>query len=77
MLPGDYVAYRLTGEICTTKSGLSEGIFWDYQSDSVSEKLLNYFGFDASLLPDLVPAFSIQGKVKPAMAQKLGVDKMP
>ena len=28
MLPGDYIAMKLTGKIHTTVSGLSEGIFW-------------------------------------------------
>ena len=28
MLPGDYIAMRLTGTTCTTVSGLSEGMMW-------------------------------------------------
>jgi len=31
MLPGDYIAMRMTGQIKTTPSGLSEAIMWDFQ----------------------------------------------
>ena len=46
MLPGDYIAMKLTGEIATTISGLSEGIFWDFKENDLSEDLMRYFGFD-------------------------------
>ena len=55
MLPGDYIAMRLSGDIVTTDTGLSEGIFWDYETRSVSDKLLNHYGFDKKLLPALAP----------------------
>ena len=51
MLPGDYIALRLTGEISTSFTGLSEGIFWDFSTNRVSEELMKYFGFDSALLP--------------------------
>jgi xylulokinase len=73
MLPGDYIAMRLTGEIVTTDTGLSEGIFWDYQTKSVSEKLLNYYGFDKSFLPEIKSAFSPQGQVRKDVASELGI----
>ena len=50
MLPGDYIAMRLTGIVCTTVSGLSEGIFWDFRENAPSKELLGYFGFDETLL---------------------------
>jgi xylulokinase len=73
MLPGDYVAMRLSGEIVTTDTGLSEGIFWDYQSQSVSEKLLSYYGFERKLLPDIVPVFALQGTLQKQAADILGL----
>jgi xylulokinase len=73
MLPGDYIAMRLTGEIVTTDTGLSEGIFWDYQTKSVSEKLLNYYGFDKSFLPEINSAFSVQGQIRKDVAAELGI----
>jgi xylulokinase len=75
MLPGDYVAMRLTGEIKTTVSGLSEGIFWDFKQNSVSADLMKYYGFDSSLIADICPTFGIQGEVSAAVAAELGLKK--
>jgi xylulokinase len=75
MLPGDYIALKLTGEIVTTDTGLSEGIFWDYKSKNVSAKLMGYFGFSADILPSVKPVFSVQGKLREAVAQDLGLSK--
>ncbi|HEY9489591.1 MAG TPA: FGGY family carbohydrate kinase [Chryseosolibacter sp.] len=73
MLPGDYIAMRLSGEIVTTDTGLSEGIFWDFQKRSVSEKLLTEYGFDKKLLPHVVPVFGEQGRVNNEAARELGL----
>ena len=73
MLPGDYIAMRLTGEICTTVSGLSEGMFWDFKENKVADFLLNYYGIDASLLADIRPTFSEQGKLTEKVAAELGL----
>ncbi len=74
MLPGDYLAMRLTGEINTTLTGLSEGTLWDYLEHSLPKKLLEYYGFDPSLMADVVPVFANQGKIKPEIAQQLGLN---
>jgi xylulokinase len=73
MLPGDYLAMKLTGEIVTTPSGLSEGMFWDYAKGAVSEKLLDYYGIGKEKLAPHVPTFSIQGKVRKDVAGLLGL----
>lgn len=73
MLPGDYIAMRLTGSVCTTVSGLSEGIFWDFQANRQSEELLNCFGFDASVLPQVKPTFGVQGALTREAAAMLGL----
>lgn len=73
MLPGDYLALKLTGEACTTASGLSEGIFWDFEKDDIAHEVLNFYGFDASVLSKVVPTFGEQGKVTQAMAQEFGL----
>lgn len=73
MLPGDYIAYKLTGKICTTKSGLSEGVFWDFDSDEISETLLTYYGIEKDLIPDIVDTFSNQGNLLPKIAKGLGL----
>jgi xylulokinase len=73
MLPGDYLAMRLTDEIKTSFSGLSEGIFWDFMRGEVSEELLEYYGISPDLLADPVPSFSLQGELTNAMAEELGL----
>ena len=73
MLPGDYIAMRLTGTVCTTASGLSEGIFWDFRENCPSEKLLDYFGFDRNILPQVKPTFAPQGTLTEEAADILGL----
>ena len=73
MLPGDFIAYKLTGKIATTKNGLSEGIFWDYESDTVADWLLTYFDFDNQLVPDIVENFTPQGAVSKKASEETGL----
>lgn len=73
MLPGDYIAMRLTGRAVTSPSGLSEGIFWDFAKNEISETVMDYFGFDEKLIPEIAPIFSIQGKLTAAAADATGL----
>lgn len=73
MLPGDYIAMKLSGTINTTISGLSEGMLWDFKNKKVAKFLLDYFGFDESLIADIVPTFSVQSEVSEAAANELGL----
>lgn len=73
MLPGDYVAMKMTGEICTTISGLSEGMMWDFKKNQVAKFLLDYYGIEHSFIPEIRPTFSEQGKLTVAAAQELGL----
>ena len=73
MLPGDYIAYRLTGEMNTTISGLSEGVMWDVQTESIASDLLNYYGIDEALICKTVPQFGNQGNLSTAVAEELGI----
>ncbi len=73
MLPGDYIAYKLTGDICTTKNGLSEGILWDYENDEVANWLLNYYEIDTSLTPTIVENFTNQGEVHSEASEATGL----
>ncbi|WP_027075497.1 xylulokinase [Maribacter antarcticus] len=73
MLPGDYIAYRLSGTINTTVSGLSEGIFWDFKEDAIAEVLMHHYGFDDSKVPDIVPTFSEQSTVNEQGASESGL----
>ncbi|ACU59424.1 xylulokinase [Chitinophaga pinensis] len=73
MLPGDFIAMRLTGEAATTISGLSEGIFWDFSGRQVSPVLLKHYNIDEKLLSAIVPTFGLQGKVSAQAAALLGI----
>ncbi len=73
MLPGDYIAMKLSGEICTTIEGLSEGIFWDFKNNSLADSLMNYYGFDKEVVANIKPTFSEQGRVNAWAAKELGL----
>ena len=73
MLPGDYIAFKLSGIINTTVSGLSEGIFWDFQNDTVATLLLDHYGLDRNMIPDIVDTFSVQSKVNEKGAKESGL----
>lgn len=73
MLPGDYIAYRMTGRMTTTTCGLSEGMFWDFKSNQVATRLLEHYQIPKSLIPEIVPVFGGQGNLTPSAATELGL----
>jgi len=73
MLPGEYIAMKLSGEILTTKSGLSEGLFWDFKNNKIASELLDYYELDPKFLPNIVDTFSHQGKLTVKAANELGL----
>jgi len=75
MLPGDYIAMRLSGDICTTLSGLSEGIMWDFKENRLATFMLDYYGIDPALIADVKPTFAEQGRVSAQAAKELGLAK--
>lgn len=73
MLPGDYIAYKLSGKINTTIPGLSEGILWDFSNHSIAKSLLEYYGLDENLIPELVDTFSNQSSLSEKAGKELGL----
>lgn len=73
MLPGDYIAMKLSGTVNTTISGLSEGMLWDFKAKDVAGFLLDYYGFSKDVIADVVPTFSVQGEVSAEAAAELGL----
>lgn len=73
MLPGDFIAMKLTGEITTSASALSEGIFYDFKCNRLSNEVLDYFGFSESLFASIKPVFSDHGRLKKTIADALGL----
>ena len=73
LLPGDFIAMKLTGETTTSIAALSEGIFWDFATNSLSEDVFNYFGFDKAVIPAIQPVFSAHGLLKKDIAEYLAL----
>jgi len=73
MLPGDFIAYKLTGAMTTTKNGLSEGMLWDYKENKVANWLLDYYGIDQSLTPTIVENFTNQGELNDKGSKETGL----
>ncbi len=73
MLPGDFIAAKLTGKIKTTESGLSEGIFWDFATQATADILLKNYGLDKNILAETTPTFGIQGRVSAEAAIVTGL----
>ena len=73
MLPGDFAAMKLTGEITTTSSALSEGIFWDFKEDELSKDVMDCFGFDEKIIPQVRPLFSSHGSLLADVAKELSL----
>ncbi|MFP2996610.1 FGGY family carbohydrate kinase [Spongiivirga sp. MCCC 1A20706] len=75
MLPGDFIAYKFSGEINTTIAGLSEGVLWDFKSSEPAKQVLDHYGIDHSLVPEVVDTFSVQSKVSEKGALESGLRK--
>jgi len=73
MLPGDYIAFKMTGRIATTPSGLSEGIMWDFENDKIADFVLAYYGIPKNIIAETVPTFSNQGQLTAGAADELGL----
>jgi xylulokinase len=73
MLPGDYIAMKMSGEVKTTASGLSEGILWNFRENALADNIMDYYGFDRSFIPEIVPTFSVQSVVSARAAAELGL----
>lgn len=73
MLPGDYIAMKLSGTINTTVGGLSEGVLWDFKERKVADMVLNHYGIDPSMVADITPTFGIQSEVSAEAAAEIGI----
>jgi xylulokinase len=73
MLPGDFIAMKLTGDITTSIAALSEGVFWDFKEQELSKDVFNYFGFDQSLIPEIKEVFTTHGNISASVATKLSL----
>lgn len=75
MLPGDFIAMKLTGDITTSISALSEGVFWDFKENSISEDVMNFYGFNKTIIPLIKPVFAEHGHLGSKQAEVLNLRK--
>ncbi len=73
LLPGDFIALKMTGETTTTISGLSEGIMWDFKQNKPADWLFDYMGISTDLIPTIVPTFSNQGTLTKTASEEIGL----
>ena len=73
MLPGDYIAYRLTGEVTTTATGLSEGILWDFAENRRADFVADWYGIEQDKFAELVPALGVQAHTTAEIQRELGI----
>lgn len=73
MLPGDFIAMKLTGQITTTSSALSEGILWDFSKDEVSKDVMQHYGFEENCIPEIKPVFFEHGFLLQEIAEQLSL----
>lgn len=74
LLPGDFISMKFTGELSTSISALSEGVFWNFKNNELSKDVLNYFGFENDLFPKILPVFADHGRIEPSVAKKLSLN---
>jgi xylulokinase len=73
MLPGDYIAFKLTGRFGTTPSGLSEGILWDFHKKTPAAFLLEHLGLPTTLIPPVSPNVGEFATIRAEVANELGL----
>lgn len=74
MLPGDFIAMKLSGEVTTTPSGLSEGILWNFEEDKPAAFLMDHYGIGSSLVPKIVDGFGKQCFLSKEGATEIGLE---
>jgi len=73
MLPGDYIALKMSGEAQTTALGLSEGILWNFKENKIADFLLQYYQIDPNLVSAIVPTFGKQAQLNKKASEELGL----
>jgi xylulokinase len=73
MLPGDFIAMKLTGEATTSIAALSEGIFWDFQHNELSKDVFGHYCLSTSFVPKIKNVFTEHGKLTASIAASLSL----
>lgn len=73
VLPGDYIAYRMSGELSTSVSGLSEQILWDFKEDKRADFVADYYGIPQQIIPRAGVSIGVESKSDKATEELLGI----
>jgi xylulokinase len=73
MLPGDYIALKLTGKVGTTRSGLSEGVLWNFSTNALATEVLSVLGLPPELIPPIGDNVGAFEEVRSDVAKELGL----
>jgi xylulokinase len=73
LLPGSYIGYALTGELGVDYSNASSTLLLDVHTKAWSTIMGNVFDIDLHKLAPLGAATATLGKLRPSMAEKLGL----
>ncbi|MBR5877042.1 MAG: carbohydrate kinase [Alistipes sp.] len=72
-LPGDYIAYRMSGKLSTSVSGLSEQILWDFKEDKRADFVADYYGIPQDKIPYAGVSIGIEAYTDKATEALLGI----
>lgn len=73
MLPGDYIAYKFSGEMNTTASGLSEAVLWDFKNNCRADFVADFYGIEKEKFVPVAPSVGIQARTSEAVEALLGI----
>lgn len=73
VLPGDYIAYRLSGSLSTSVSGLSEQILWDFKEERRADFVADYYGIPHEMIPHAGTSIGIEARTDAATEALLGI----
>ena len=73
LLPGSYVAYALTGEFGVDYSNASSTLLLDIHTRTWSSRMAEVLQIDLNKLASLGPATATLGRLRPKMAESLGL----
>ncbi len=73
LLPGDYIAYRLSGHLSTSVSGLSEQILWDFREERRADFVADYYGIPHGMIPEAGPTIGVQAETDAETERLLGI----
>jgi xylulokinase len=77
LLPKDFLRLRMTGDAVSEMSDASGTLWLDVAQRCWSDEMLDATGLTQAAMPRLVEGSAISGSLRPAVAEELGVPRIP